>query len=176
MKTLGREWSQGMLATTRRRIFCVPVCYPKEGVCSMELDTMEILCVLKNKAIARVGTAARFADLCAVQLARSQFTTERACDRPFRSRFFHVFARSCDQYWVATQAVLCTACLSCSPPHINFRISARNNLPKVIKTYLLSFNCKIQPRCSNCITYCKLQQSIASFRREVVGNCVLQGY
>ena len=38
----------------------------------------------------------------------------------------------------------------------------KRNLPNVIKTYLLSFNCKIQPKCSNFITYCKLQQSIAS--------------
>ena len=116
--------NQGMLATTRRRIFCLPVCCPKEGLCSIELDTMEILCVFKNKAIARVGTAARFADLYAGQLARSQFTTGRAHDRPFRSRFFHIFPRSCGKCWVATQAVLYTACISCSPPHINFRISA----------------------------------------------------
>jgi len=53
------------------------------------------LCVFKNKAIARVGTAARFADLYAGQLARGQFSTGRACDRPFQSRFFHIFPRSC---------------------------------------------------------------------------------
>ena len=50
------------------------------------------------------------------------------------------------------------------------------SLKTVIKSYLLSFNCKIQPRCSNFISYCKLQRSIASFRRKVVGNCVLLGY
>jgi hypothetical protein len=33
----------------------------------------------------------------------------------------------------------------------------KRNIPEVIKTDLLSFNCKIQPRCSNFITYCKLQ-------------------
>ena len=61
----------------------------------MELDTVEILCVFKNKSIARVGTAAIFANLYAGQLARSQYTTGKACDQQFRSKFFHIFPRSC---------------------------------------------------------------------------------
>jgi hypothetical protein len=141
-----------MLATIRRRIFCLPVCYPKEGPCTMQLDTMEILCVFKNNAITHVGTAARFVDLYAEKLARSRFTTGMACDRPFRSRFSIFFLDP-----VANVELLRRLCFALHAYHVALPTSTSEfrpkcNLPNVIKTYLLSFNCKIQPRCSNFIT------------------------